>query len=124
MQHSKLKSGLKNGIEVTLNCLSNGTSDSNNETNFPHKLLLTDTQALRLPQVFITSSSVIIKLSKTELSKMIQLRGCFTLFHKRMGSACGFTSEAQKSFNNDKDKSVLKTISDAASSFINDKRFT
>ena len=96
MELSKLKSGLKNGIEVTLNCLSNGTSDYNNETNFPHKLLLTDTQVLRLPQVFITSSSVIIKLSKTQLSKMIQLRGCFTFFPKRMGSACGFTSEAQK----------------------------
>ena len=39
----KLKSGIKNGTEVTLNVLSNSTGISNDETNFPHKLLLTDT---------------------------------------------------------------------------------
>ena len=42
-QLNKLKSGIKNGNEVTLNLPSNVVGDSNNKTNFPHKLLLTDT---------------------------------------------------------------------------------
>ena len=44
-QLSKLKSGIKNGTEVTLKVSSNVVGDSNDENNFPHKLLLTDTQA-------------------------------------------------------------------------------
>ena len=43
-QLNKLKSGIKNGTEVTLNLSSNIIGNSNNETNFPHKLLLTNTQ--------------------------------------------------------------------------------
>ena len=39
----KLKFEIKNGTEVTLNLSSNLTGNSNDETNFPHKLLLTDT---------------------------------------------------------------------------------
>ena len=42
-QLNKLKSGIKNGREVTLNLSSNVTGDSNDENNFPHKVLLTDT---------------------------------------------------------------------------------
>ena len=41
---NKLKSGEKNGTEETLNLLSNLIGNSNVETNFPHKFLLTDTQ--------------------------------------------------------------------------------
>ena len=36
--------GIKNGTEVTLNLSSNLIGNSNDETNFPHKLLLTNTQ--------------------------------------------------------------------------------
>ena len=55
-QLSKLKTGVKNGIEVTLNLSSNMVGDSNNETNFYHKLLITDTQVSRLlPMVLFTS---------------------------------------------------------------------
>ena len=43
-QSNKLKSGIKNRTEVTLTLLSNLIGNSNNETNFPHKLLLIDTQ--------------------------------------------------------------------------------
>ena len=39
-QFNKLKSGIKNGTEVTLKLSSNAVGDSNDETNFPHKLLL------------------------------------------------------------------------------------
>ena len=34
-QLSKLKSGVKDGTEVTLNIASNVVGDSNDETNFP-----------------------------------------------------------------------------------------
>ena len=43
-----------------------------NETNFPHKLLLTNGQVLNLRKAFANHLSADIKLSKTQLSKMIQ----------------------------------------------------
>ena len=43
-QRNKLKSGIKNGTEVALKISSNVVGDSNDENNFPHKLLLTNTQ--------------------------------------------------------------------------------
>ena len=46
LQLNKLKSGGKNATEVTLKLPSKIVSDSNDETNFPHKFLLTDTQDL------------------------------------------------------------------------------
>ena len=52
-QLSKLQSGIKNGTEVTLKISSNVVRDSNDETNFPHKLLLTNTQILRLRKAFV-----------------------------------------------------------------------
>ena len=36
-QSNKLKSGIKNGTEETLNLLSNLVRNSNGETNFPYK---------------------------------------------------------------------------------------
>ena len=47
-QLNELKSGIKIGTEVTLKFSPNVVGDSNDETNFPHRLLLTNTQALRL----------------------------------------------------------------------------
>ena len=46
-----------------------------NEANFPHKLLLTNTQVSNLRKAFANNSSANIKLSKTQLSKMMQSRG-------------------------------------------------
>ena len=46
-----------------------------NEANFPHKLLLTNTQVSNLRKAFANNSSADIKLSKTQLSKMIQSGG-------------------------------------------------
>ena len=43
-----------------------------NETNFPHQLLLTNRQVSNLRKAFASHSSVDIKLSKTQLPKMIQ----------------------------------------------------
>ena len=42
-QLNKLKSRIKNGPEVTLKISLNVVSESNDENNFPHKLLLTNT---------------------------------------------------------------------------------
>ena len=43
------------------------------ETNFPHKLLLTNRQVANLSKAFDNKSSVDIKISKTQLSKIVQL---------------------------------------------------
>ena len=51
-QLNKLISGIKNDTEVTLNLSSNVISNSNDEANFPHKSLFTNTQVLRLRKVF------------------------------------------------------------------------
>ena len=44
--------------------------DYNAQTNFPPKLLLTDTQVLRPHKVFSNNLSANIKLSKTQISKI------------------------------------------------------
>ena len=49
--------------------------DSNDKTNFPHELLLTGRQVSSIRKVFTNNSSVDIKFSKTQLSKMIQSGG-------------------------------------------------
>ena len=43
-----------------------------NETNFPHELLLTNRQVANLRKAFANYLSTDIKLSKTQLSKLIQ----------------------------------------------------
>ena len=43
-----------------------------NESNFPHKLLLTNRQVANLRKALPNYLSADIKLSKTQLSKMIQ----------------------------------------------------
>ena len=49
--------------------------NSDDETDFSHKLLLTNKQDANLRKAFANNSPVNIMLSKTQLSKMIQLRG-------------------------------------------------
>ena len=46
-----------------------------NETSFPHKLLLANRQVANLRKAFENYSSTNIKLSKTQLTKMIQSGG-------------------------------------------------
>ena len=48
---------------------------SDNETNFPHKLLLTNRYISNLRKAFANHSSADIKWSKTQLSKMVQSGG-------------------------------------------------
>ena len=70
-QLNNLKSAIKNGTKVTLNLSPNIVGNSNDENNFPHKLLLTNTQVSKLRKAFANTSSADIKLSKTELHKII-----------------------------------------------------
>ena len=74
-QLNKLKSGIKNGTEVTLKISPNVAGDSNDENDLPHKLLLTNTQVLRFRKAFTNDSSANIKLSKTQLHKIRQSVG-------------------------------------------------
>ena len=62
-QLDKLKSGMKNGTEVILNFSSNVVGNSNDEANFPHKLLLTNTQILRLCKALANGSWANLKNS-------------------------------------------------------------
>ena len=63
-QLNKLIPAIKIGTEVTLNSSSNVAGDSNDENNFPHKLLLTNTQVPRLHKAFANNSSANVKLLK------------------------------------------------------------
>ena len=49
--------------------------NSDDETNFPHKLLLTNRQVANLRKAFPNKTATDIKLSKIQLSKMMQLGG-------------------------------------------------
>ena len=70
---NRFKSAIKNKTGVVLRLSSNMNGD--NESNFPHKLLLTNRQVSNLRKAFANHSSTDIKLSKTQLSKMIQSGG-------------------------------------------------
>ena len=74
-QLNKLKSGMEYGTKVTLKLSSNVVGGSNDENNFPHKLLLTNTHISRLRKAFVNNYSANVKLSKTQLHKIGQSRG-------------------------------------------------
>ena len=74
-QLNKLKSAVKNETDVVLKLSSNMIGSSEDETDFPHKLLLTSRQVGDLRKAFATQTSTDIKLSKTQLSKLIQSGG-------------------------------------------------
>ena len=74
-QLNKLKSAIKNEIDVVIRLSPNMMGDSNDEDNFPHELLLTDRQVSSIRKAFANNSSANIKFSKTQLSKIIQSGG-------------------------------------------------
>ena len=49
--------------------------NSNDETNFPHKLLLINTQVSKIHKGFANGSSANKNFSKTQLSKIVKLGG-------------------------------------------------
>ena len=69
-QLNKFKSAIKNETEVVLRLSSIMIGD--NETDFAHKLLLTNKQVSNLRKAFANHLSADIKLPKTQLSKIIQ----------------------------------------------------
>ena len=74
-QLSKLKSAIKNETDVVLRLSSNMIGNSDDHTNFPHELLLTNRQVANLRKAFAKNALTGIILSKTQLSKMIQSGG-------------------------------------------------
>ena len=61
-QLNKLESAIKTEADVIDN--------SEDETNFPHKLLLTNTQVANLCKAFVNNALTVIKLSKAQLTKI------------------------------------------------------
>ena len=65
-QLNKFKSAIKNETEVVLRLSSNMIGD--NETDFPHQLLLTNRQVADICKDFANNSSIDIKKSYQKLS--------------------------------------------------------
>ena len=74
-QLNKFKSAIKNETEVVLRLSPNMIGDSNDKTNFPHELLLTDRQVSSIRKAFSNNSLADIKFSKIQLLKMIESGG-------------------------------------------------
>ena len=69
-QLNELKSAIKSETDVILRLSSNMIGNSDDEINFPHKLLLTKRQVANLRKAFATRTSTDIKWSKVQLTKM------------------------------------------------------
>ena len=69
-QLKKLKSAIKNETGAVLRLSSNMIGNSDDETNFPHKLLLTNRQVANLCKDFANHTSSDIKLSKAQSTKI------------------------------------------------------
>ena len=77
-QLNKLKSAIKkkkNESELVLRLSPNMIGDSDDESTFQHKLLLTNRQVLNIRKAFANNASADITFSKTQLSKMAPLGG-------------------------------------------------
>ena len=75
LQLTKLESAIKTEIDLVLRLSSNMIGNSDDETNFPHKLFPTNRQVANPHRAFASQTSTDIKLSKMQLSKMIQSGG-------------------------------------------------
>ena len=71
----KIKSAIEDGTKVVLRLSSNMIGDSDDKINFPLELLLTNREVANLRKAFANYLSTDIKLSKTQISKMIQSGG-------------------------------------------------
>ena len=79
-QLNKLKSVIKKENDVVIRLSPNMIGDSNDKTDFPHELLLSDRQVSSTRKAFSNNSSVDIKFPKTQLSKMIQSGGYLGIY--------------------------------------------
>ena len=103
-QLNKLKSAIKNKTDVVLKISSNMIDNSDDGTNFPHKLYLTNRQVANLHKGFVKHTSTDIRLSRTQLSKMIQSGG---FFDRLLGPLLRIGSPLMKSVIKPLAKSVL-----------------
>ena len=71
-QLDKLKFAIEDGTEVVLRLSSNMIGDFNDKIKFLHELSLTNRHVANISKAFANKSSTDIKLSKTQISKMIQ----------------------------------------------------
>ena len=74
-QLNKLKAAIKNKTDAVIRLPPKMIGDSNGKANIPHELLLTERQVSSIRKAFSNNSSVDIKFSKTQLSKIIQSGG-------------------------------------------------
>ena len=81
-QLNKLKSAIKNKTDVVLRLSSNMIGNSDDQTNLPHKLLLSNRQVTILRQAFDNHTSTDIKLPKAQLSKIMEFEGLMTINEK------------------------------------------
>ena len=109
-QVNKLKYGIRSGTEVTLKLSENVIGDSNNEINFSHKFLSTNTQVARLCKVIANGLSANIKLSKTHLDQIVQSEG---FLGRRLGQLLK-NGMLMKNILKSLAKSVLMTLELAA----------
>ena len=58
-------------MKLSLNLIES----SNDQTNLPHKSLLTDAQVSKIRKAFTNDSSLNVQFSKTQLSKFMQSGG-------------------------------------------------
>ena len=70
LQLNELMPAIKTEIDVVLRRSSNMIGNSDDETNFPHKLSPINRHVANLCKAFANYLSTDIKLSKTQLSKM------------------------------------------------------
>ena len=80
------------------------TGNSDDEINFPRKLLLTNGQVINLCKAFANYLSTDIKLSETLLSKMIQSGG---FLGRRLGR---FGHSTALIISNDEIKDILEIV--------------
>ena len=73
LQLNKLKSAIKNETEILRS--SSYMIGNSDDINFPHKLLLTNRQVANLRKAFAKNPSANIRLSETQLSKIVQSGG-------------------------------------------------
>ena len=103
-QLNKLKAAIKNENDVVIRLSPNRIGDSNDKGNFTHELLLTYRQVSSIRKAFANNSSVDIKFSKTQLSKMIQSGG---FLGKLLGTLLKTALTLIKNVITPLDKSVL-----------------
>ena len=65
-QLNKLKNAIKNETDVALRLSSNMIDNSDDETNFPHKLLLTNRQVSKFVKLLLAEHQLILNYQKLD----------------------------------------------------------